>query len=85
MFSVPFAAAYSFVHLIWTVRIMLLFLKLFTLEGEQKGDVGPMTGTVLKLIWFVLSSYSDNPLTFSVPQFSAFKTEIILIPFFIHQ
>lgn len=77
VFSVPFAAGCSFVHLICMLRITLSFLKLFILKREQKdGVVGPLARIMLKIINFTLHSVADfmhklgQATYFSVPQFS---------------
>lgn len=60
VFSVPFAAGCSFVHLICMVHIMLSFLKLFILKTEQKdGGVGPLARIMLKIISFTFHSVAD--------------------------
>lgn len=58
--SIPFAAAFNFVPLIWMVHIALSFLNMFTLRNEQKdGGVCPMARTMLKIICFALYSVAD--------------------------
>lgn len=76
VFSVPFAAVCSFVHLICMVHIPS-FLKLFILKSEQKdGVVGPLARIILKIIYSTLHSVVDfmhklrQATYFSVSQFS---------------